>query len=52
MKAKIDGRTVFFKHSKGQPGQHMAEKGFMKYRTKIPNLFKQSIVKTTGGGRK
>lgn len=43
------GKTIYFRHSKGQPGKHMAEKGFMNYRTKIPNLFKQAIVKNSAG---
>lgn len=50
MKATIDGEVRFFTNSRGQPGQHMAEKGFMEYRTKIPNLFKQSIMLNTKTG--
>lgn len=51
LRATIDGEVRFFTNSRGQPGKHMAEKGFMTYRKKIPNLFKQSIVKTTAGGK-
>lgn len=50
MHATIDGDDVFFTNSRGQPGQHMAEKGFMNYRKKIPNLFRQSIIKHSKGG--
>lgn len=49
LRATIDGEVRFFTNSRGQPARHMAEKGFMTYRKKIPNLFKQSIVKTVGG---
>lgn len=47
--AKIDGEQIFFTNSRGQPGQHMAEKGFMKYRKRIPNLFRTSVIKHSGG---
>lgn len=52
MKANINGETIFFTNSRGQPGRHMAEKGFMEYRKKIPNLFKTSVAKNFGGGKK
>lgn len=52
MHAKIKGEDIFFTNSRGQPGRHMAEKGFMKYRKKIPNLFRQSIIKNSKGGTK
>lgn len=49
MKATINGEVRFFTNSRGQPGKHMAEKGFMEYRKKIPNLFRQSVAKNSGG---
>lgn len=49
MHATINGEEVFFTNSRGQPGQHMAEKGFMNYRKKIPNIFRQAVIKNTGG---
>lgn len=45
MHATIKGDDVFFANSRGQPARHMAEKGFMEYRKKIPNLFRQSIIR-------
>ena len=52
MHATIKGEDVFFTNSRGQPGKHMAEKGFMNYRKRIPNLFRQSIIKHSKGGTK
>lgn len=51
MHAKIDKTDVFFTNSRGQPGRHMAEKGFMEYRKKIPNLFRTALIKNTKGGK-
>lgn len=51
MHAKIKGEEVFFTNSRGQPGKHMAEKGFMQYRKRIPNLFRTAIVQHTKGGK-
>lgn len=52
MHATINGEEVFFTNSRGQPAQHMAEKGFMNYREKIPNLFRQAIIKNSKGGKR
>ncbi|WP_292475441.1 HK97 gp10 family phage protein [Methanosphaera sp.] len=49
MHAKIDGEDIFFTNSRGQPGRHMAEDGFMEYRKKIPNLFRTSLIRQSGG---
>lgn len=51
LKADIGGNTIFFTNSRGQPGQHMAEKGFMEYRKRIPNLFRTSIIRNKGGNK-
>lgn len=51
LKATIKGETRFFTNSRGQPARHMAEKGFMEYRKKIPNLFRTSLVKNSKGGK-
>lgn len=51
MHANIKGEDVFFANSRGQPARHMAEKGFMNFRGKIPNLFRQSIIKHSKGGK-
>lgn len=51
MHANIKGDDVFFTNSRGQPARHMAEKGFMTYRKKIPKLFKTSIIKHAKGGK-
>ena len=51
MHANIKGDDVFFTNSRGQPGKHMAEKGFMNYRKKIPRLFKTAIIKHSKGGK-
>lgn len=45
--AEIDGEDVFFTNHRGQPGQHMAEKGFMEYRKRIPNLFRTAVMTNT-----
>lgn len=50
MHATIKGEEVFFTNSRGQPGKHMAEKGFMQYRTRIPTLFRTAIINNTKGG--
>lgn len=50
MHAVIKGEDVFFRNSRGQPGQHMAEKGAEAFSKKIPNLFAlalQHTMKTT-----
>ena len=49
--ANIKGDDVFFTNSRGQPARHMAEKGFMTYRKKIPKLFKTAIIKHAKGGK-
>ena len=51
LRAKINGEWVFFKHSRGQPGQHMTEKGVKAFRPKIPNLMRTAIIKTSKGGK-
>ena len=50
MHATIKGDDVFFTNSRGQPGRHMAEKGFMTYRKRIPKLFQTSIMRHSKGG--
>lgn len=46
--ANINGEDVFFKHSKGQKGKHMAEKGLEAYSIKIPNLFRTAYRQARG----
>lgn len=46
------GEDRYATNVRGQPGRHMAEKGFMKYRKQIPNLFRTSIIRNSNkGGR-
>lgn len=47
--AKIKGEEMFFTNHRGQPGAHMAEKGFIEYQKKIPNLFRKSVIIANGG---
>ncbi|WP_323736274.1 hypothetical protein PXD04_10385 [Methanosphaera sp. ISO3-F5] len=53
MRAIIDKEEVYFTNHRGQPGQHMAEKGFMNYRKRIPNLFRTAVYTNTrkSGGK-
>lgn len=44
--AVIDGKDVFFRHSRGQPGRHMAEKGAEAFKPRIPNLFLNAMKET------
>jgi hypothetical protein len=43
MRAKIGGQTIFFKHHRGRPAVHMAERGLESYTYHIPNLFHKTI---------
>jgi hypothetical protein len=49
MKATINGETRFFTNQRGMAGRHMAEKGLMQYRKRIPTLFRTSFMRHTGG---
>lgn len=46
MHAVINGEDVFFRNSRGQPGQHMAEKGAEAFKPRIPQMFQLAMLKT------
>ncbi len=45
--ANIKGKDVFFRHSRGQAGKHMAEKGVLAYQKQIPKLLRTALIQIT-----